>query len=192
MGQKPNKYHISDEGIIYRINDDGSFTSVGNIDDIEKKQSVNTTVKTYPSTSNRKKSHNTENIGWWKRNYNWFWFATLVVFIGWFISCFSCAWPEYPMYDDENFIIGYYSADNTIKILTNVCLILLCYILSWILSTKKKYIILIIQLLVVFFASFCAYGIYCLCEPEYSNLLINLYSIPLIMWIIAIFINIKT
>lgn len=186
MGQKPNKYHISDDGIIYRINDDGSFTSVGNIDDIEKKQTVNTTVKTHPSTSNRKKSHNTENIGWWKRNYNWFWFATLVVFIVWFISCLSCG--EFPVYNDEYFVIGIYC--NNVPILTNGCLILLCYILSWILSTKKKYIILIIQLLVVFFASFCAYGNYCLCDPKYSDLLIYLYSIPLIMWIIALCLSI--
>ena len=35
MGQLPNKYHISDDGKIYKINDDGSFTLVGNIDDIE-------------------------------------------------------------------------------------------------------------------------------------------------------------
>lgn len=35
MGQQPNKYHVSDDGNVYRINDDGSFTSVGNIEDIE-------------------------------------------------------------------------------------------------------------------------------------------------------------
>lgn len=42
MGQQLNKYHISDDGKIYRINDDGSFTSVGNFDEIEKKPLDNT------------------------------------------------------------------------------------------------------------------------------------------------------
>lgn len=33
MGTNPNKYHISDDGKVYRINEDGSFTSLGNIED---------------------------------------------------------------------------------------------------------------------------------------------------------------
>lgn len=30
MGEKPKKYHVTDDGDVYRINDDGSFTSMGN------------------------------------------------------------------------------------------------------------------------------------------------------------------
>ena len=30
MEEKPNKYHVTDDGDIFRINDDGSFTSIGN------------------------------------------------------------------------------------------------------------------------------------------------------------------
>lgn len=33
MGQQPNKYHITDEGNVYKINEDGSFTDMGNIED---------------------------------------------------------------------------------------------------------------------------------------------------------------
>lgn len=30
MGDNPKKYHVTDDGDVYRINDDGSFTSMGN------------------------------------------------------------------------------------------------------------------------------------------------------------------
>ncbi|MBD5211389.1 MAG: TonB family protein [Bacteroidales bacterium] len=30
MGENPKKYHVTDEGDVYRINEDGSFTSMGN------------------------------------------------------------------------------------------------------------------------------------------------------------------
>lgn len=34
MGDTPKKYHITDNGDIYKVNDDGSFTSMGNaVDD---------------------------------------------------------------------------------------------------------------------------------------------------------------
>lgn len=34
MDQQPNKYHISDDGKVYRVNEDGSFTSMGNVENI--------------------------------------------------------------------------------------------------------------------------------------------------------------
>ncbi len=34
MGQQTNKYHTSDDGKIFRINDDGSFTNIGNVTDV--------------------------------------------------------------------------------------------------------------------------------------------------------------
>ncbi len=37
MGQlNPNKYHISDDGKVYRINEDGSFTELGNAEELDK------------------------------------------------------------------------------------------------------------------------------------------------------------
>ncbi len=34
MGDNPKKYHITDDGDVYRINEDGSFTSMGNAENI--------------------------------------------------------------------------------------------------------------------------------------------------------------
>lgn len=36
MGSNFGKYHITEDGNIYRINDDSSFTYLGNIEDIAK------------------------------------------------------------------------------------------------------------------------------------------------------------
>ncbi len=43
MGDTPKKYHITDNGDIYKVNEDGSFTSMGNA---EKMSSTNQTEKT--------------------------------------------------------------------------------------------------------------------------------------------------
>lgn len=40
MGQQLNKYHMTDDGKVYRVNEDGSFTSIGNVEDLEKKPST--------------------------------------------------------------------------------------------------------------------------------------------------------
>ncbi len=40
MEQQPNKYHISDDGNIYRVNEDGSFTSMGNVEQRSKAQNL--------------------------------------------------------------------------------------------------------------------------------------------------------
>jgi len=34
MGENPKKYHITDDGDVYRVNEDGSFTSMGNAENI--------------------------------------------------------------------------------------------------------------------------------------------------------------
>lgn len=34
MGQKTNKYHVSDDGSIYKVNEDGTVTAMGNVKDI--------------------------------------------------------------------------------------------------------------------------------------------------------------
>lgn len=36
MGQQPNKYHINPEGDIFKVNEDGSFTSLGNAENKNK------------------------------------------------------------------------------------------------------------------------------------------------------------
>lgn len=36
MGQDQGKYHISKDGKVFRINEDGSFTELGNAEDLEK------------------------------------------------------------------------------------------------------------------------------------------------------------
>lgn len=36
MGQEQEKYHVSKEGKVFRINDDGSFTELGNAEDLNK------------------------------------------------------------------------------------------------------------------------------------------------------------
>lgn len=34
MGQEPKKYHVSDDGKVYRVNEDGSFTELGNAENL--------------------------------------------------------------------------------------------------------------------------------------------------------------
>lgn len=36
MGETPKKYHVTEDGDVYRINEDGSFTSMGNAENISK------------------------------------------------------------------------------------------------------------------------------------------------------------
>lgn len=36
MGQLQNKYHIADDGSVYKVNEDGSFTSMGNVEVLTK------------------------------------------------------------------------------------------------------------------------------------------------------------
>lgn len=41
MGQQPNKYHITDDGKVYCINDDGSYTYICDINDFDKLKITN-------------------------------------------------------------------------------------------------------------------------------------------------------
>lgn len=34
MGDKPNKYHVTDEGVVYRVDDNGEITELGNVDSL--------------------------------------------------------------------------------------------------------------------------------------------------------------
>ena len=45
MGQELKKYHVADDGSIYQINDDGSCTSIGNVNSFKQQT---------PKSGNRK------------------------------------------------------------------------------------------------------------------------------------------
>lgn len=186
MGQQPNKYHISDDGRVFRINDDGSFTSVCNIEDVDKKSSAISVDNESPIPTPEMKMPNSIEIGWWKRNYNWLWITNLVLFIGWFISCLSCSWPDYPVYNENGFIVSYYHATNLVDILVGCMVILLCYTLSWYLSSKNKMILKLIQILFVGFACWVARAIYWLCDMQYSLLILSIAIVSYSIWVLAI------
>lgn len=48
MGDNPKKYHITDEGVIYRVDDTGEITELGNVDSLGQTQ--NTTVNNEDTT----------------------------------------------------------------------------------------------------------------------------------------------
>ncbi len=70
MGQQPNKYHVSDDGRVFRINADGSFTSVCNIEDIEKISSAIAVDDKPPIPILEMKVPDSVENRWWKRNCN--------------------------------------------------------------------------------------------------------------------------
>lgn len=41
MGQMPNRYHITDDGKVFRVNEDGSFSEIGDVNKLQSKQSIN-------------------------------------------------------------------------------------------------------------------------------------------------------
>lgn len=158
MGQQPHKYHISDDGKIYRVNDDGSFTLVGNVVDIEKKPSANPINNMLPNNTLVMKACNFIKVGWWKRNYNWLWVTTLVVFIGCVNSYLQYIWTLYDLisyYNSKEYIgsgVAPYVGISSVSIA-----ILLCYSLSWGLSTTKKTQLKLIQIPLVVCAGSIAY-----------------------------------
>lgn len=190
MGQQPNKYHMTDDGKVYRVNEDGSFTSIGNVEDLDKKTSTPSSDKMPPIPTPNVKTTSTTEVGWWKRNYNWLWVTTLVVFLGWFISCLSCAWPEYPQYDELGNISNWYTCDNTGEILIICAIVLVCFGLSWYLSNKNKTILKLAQILLIGCSAWVACLMLVLCEQRYSYLLICIATIPVTMWIITLCLSI--
>ena len=51
MGENPKKYHVTDEGDVYRINDDGSFTSMGNAEKMSNSIQTEEAVQPSPELS---------------------------------------------------------------------------------------------------------------------------------------------
>ncbi|MGN0225643.1 MAG: hypothetical protein ACI4A7_06135 [Prevotella sp.] len=57
MGQEQKKYHITDNGDIYRVNNDGSFTSMGNAE-----ENINNTFKNKEYDESIKESVTTNDL----------------------------------------------------------------------------------------------------------------------------------
>lgn len=85
MGQlSNNKYHITDDGKVYRINEDGSFSEIVDVTNLPSNQ---------------------HNKGWFYRHYNWLWLIGLIAQLGFIISAVSCSYyrEEWysPIYDNN-------------------------------------------------------------------------------------------
>lgn len=52
MGQMPNKYHITDDGKVFRVNEDGSFSEIGDVNKLQSKQSIITDTSSAINTVN--------------------------------------------------------------------------------------------------------------------------------------------
>lgn len=186
MGQQPNKYLISDDGKVYRVNRDGSFTQIGNVEDLEMKPTTSPVDKMPPIPNVTSTDSSAAKVGWWKRNYNWLWSSTLILFIGWIISCLSCRWTEYPIWN-ENGYAYYYYVDNILEILIGSILIIVCYCLSWYMSRKNKIFLKLMQIILIGGAACGAHLMNNnLCEPQYSFLLDCIASIPLLIWFVTL------
>ncbi len=190
MGQEPNKYHISDNGNVYRINEDGSFTSVGNIESIEKKSPE--TAETAPQSGTKPLETQTvdSDTGWWKRNHNWLWTTILILFVGWFISCLSCSYftREHP----DGYGNYYYEyEDNFVIVLEYCAIILIAYVVSWYISSSTKKVLRLLQIPVFLLALYT--GIFFIahyCEWECISLLLEFAIIPSAGWLVSVCISI--
>lgn len=82
MGQEQKKFHITDNGDIYKINEDGSFTSIGNASQVDTKITAENNTRVH-KPSNQK--------GWLMTNYNWLFLISLILLI---ISGMTCTTME--------------------------------------------------------------------------------------------------
>lgn len=70
MGQVQNKYHISDDGKVYKVNDDGSFTSMGNVENLANTSENNKRNAPNESQTSFEQKDDKESI-WWKKEGLW-------------------------------------------------------------------------------------------------------------------------
>lgn len=79
MGQQPNKYHVTDDGKVFRINPDGSFTEMGNAEDLnaleQRKQAMARKLQA------EYESHSSHAWVWW--------LVAIIVFVGAFIGAMA-------------------------------------------------------------------------------------------------------
>lgn len=176
---------MTDDGKVYRVNEDGSFTSIGNVEDLEKKPTTALRDNMPPIPTPIFKSSNDKELGWWKRNYNWLWVTTLVVFIGWFISCLSCSEYQDQWWNGDHYEYGSYES-YFIIVLEYCLIILLGFGLSWIVSFRTKTILKLLQIPIMIIAIWFAYIMIWYLDPMYAFLLLCLASVPFVAWIITL------
>ena len=180
MGQLPNKYHITDEGKVFRINDDGSFTKVGNIEDIETKPSDN---ESEIKTSVGKVQVDPPKVSWWNRNYNWLWAITLFFLLGWFGDCIA----NHNNISTQEWIDGELVEVGAPGIGFGVFLLPLCFGLSWFLSRKRKSLLQLFQILLIIIGYAIIGGLSRHSGDAVVNSLANVTSI---LWIVAVCLSI--
>lgn len=185
MGQQPNKYHISNDGKVFRINEDGSFTSVGNVEDLERKPSDASADRAPSIPHPPYKPAGASECGWWKHNYNRLWVTTLVVFFVWFISCLSCSEFQINYWYDDHYEYDYES--YFIVVLEYSFIILLSYAISWFFSSRTKVIFKWIQIAIIIFAIWLAcIMLWHIESSPYVFLLRCLAVIPFSAWIVTL------
>lgn len=69
MGQQPKKYHVTDEGIVYRVNEDGSFTEMGNAEEFSD-STLNSSHRENKTISKNDNQHsvNQNKYSWFKKS----------------------------------------------------------------------------------------------------------------------------
>lgn len=180
MGQEHKKYHVTDSGEVFRINDDGSFTKMGIVSE-PKNESHSKTYRHKHSKDSKK-----ESVGWFKTDYNWLFVFGIVAIIGYGIATCSCGWPiSYHYHPGQEIAPVCYYADNTSEILTNMVIILILYGLDGIwgykLSSILAKIIRAILILYICWYMFLLPGR--LCEEDFIGLLSFISLIPSLIWI---------
>lgn len=180
---------MTDDGKVYRMNEDGSFTSIGNVEDLEKTPTTTPVYQIPPIPTDKPTASNGSEIGWWKRNYNWLWFTTLILLIGWFISCLSCS-----EYQPSYWYVDHYEYDEyhsyAIIVLEYCFIILLSFGLSWLVSSRTKTILKLLQIPTMIIAIWFAYIMIWYLDPMYAYLLFCLASVPFVVWIITLCLSI--
>lgn len=81
MGQEQKKYHVADNGDIFKINEDGSFTAIGNASQVDSKNPEANSNATHTQSSASKR--------WLLSNYNWLYLLSLTMLI---VSGMLCFW----------------------------------------------------------------------------------------------------
>lgn len=180
MGQKPQKYHVTDEGEVLRINKDGSFSKMGNVEQLNYETSKEASSVKNPSAKLPIKRT--------ASNYSWMWWTGLVLIFGFVVTAFSCGWPEREWYDAINNTHGYFTVDYTIEISLYGVTLLLVYVSDWIIIRRwaKRVVFIISILSLTLFAIFNYMMPYDWCEERYITIICVLGMIQSVWWLSTI------
>lgn len=155
MGQEQKKYHIADNGDIFKLNEDGSFTFVSNIEQItshSENNSNSSDAKNHsandssakPLFKRNRKGLITEVVNnepklsldlrsWFSSNYNWLYMISLVMLI---ISGLLC--------------IGYNCyGDSAVLGMLSLCFGITSIVLPWIFKTIPTVWIILIFIVLI-------------------------------------------